>query len=1463
MASQSLPTDAILRASVTNVPSQQLALVHRDEGFTQIPPDPQDKIQSAGQVVLKTLGPFVDAGGRQVAIDILTLSTFIPVTRTGQTFPFLYVSSAHKVPFTGIPHLVQYELDAGSVWVSAPVLCPNAPPSTLVGLQISSGRLTWSGIPVFLPGPSPTSITVPAAASISVSLVLVPQSSSPGASPPAAEFSVQTPQNVTFEFTPTIASLATSDNAKLTVLGTSLTLSQITAPATYDSNLGMLCLAFKADKAQVTVTQSSAQLVTITGSANITTAFWALPLAPAPSSATDTTLPPASGAGGLSLDVQPGLAILASIYNTSINCGACTLLGENSTFVMSGQNAIGGRAAVTIPLWSSSEVVFRPRGPFAFRYVNQYNGYESWTTVLPCVAKLDKPRTINNDRLLATSVNASLIFIRNGSTITCTINAPDNPNDGLPRAFAIKNLLLRIRNGRFVIRGTYTAATGVTDGVLGLQMTVVTGLPFLPDPYTTNYFPSTGDLGLASAALDVVIKWQSSNFVSLDMSLVQPPISTTTSQTSTQAVIIRRVIPTLLDLSTNVSQFGVSFVLDAPEQTPLVQDLYLQIPASSMAVTALPVVQWEPVITDPNPDNFETPLTFLNSGSTTLFTSNSITLTPIAPRQAIDALLSDYHANPPSAVTARFTLPFGLTANANLTRSLNFLVIPPSLNNIQPTFSGSNLQPGDQLSIGASSLRLFNPNFASLSIPGTIQSAKNALYNGLTTTDTVLGVLQDTFTSNFTQNPLIPVTRVDLSGFGESMFSDWRDPTSLPPDISKVALDVLVGRTSREIVQAFSILYPYGVAVVRTITIERENSAAVVRHDSGWQACSDGLYNFPVPAGTTAVVTHPGVVKGVVNVTNIRDLTQEQMYTIPVGAESIELMPVQFDCFANIENVVLGGTSNGVLALNQVGYVQITKATGASSLTGSQYAQLLQDNGPLGGLVDCVIDIGNSGLNMRILRIGAGASRTDSSSADYEISMAAFGAPTFPKGGGQWSFVVERGTIAPQSVDPQKGVPLIQQNAASSTSPALPYRFADPADLLATAPASTYSLLQSTMSYCLLFPQPKIEAIAPSQISSLLPIYLADPFALSTSTGPFPQTSFCILINDTNWKLNIATDGNLQLQLSTPTYTAAALGRVLHNNPNIRSIAYTNDENGNPSIITLAIDTASTPSWTCNITNMSLAIETDTFSEISRVVGVIDSSSIQTAKFDTPRLVFGPKLSIVAALVSFLEYFAPTPPLDVGFGSVNASLVFNLQKFLSQPTVSVNPVGKWFENFVIDLDFKIAFVSTEANVEYEISTDLTFKIPLLGPTAPASPMIVFIASADLQFTDSGDNFALTIGAGYGYELKFSDTIQAYAYAAMTFTLIVGNSVLGFGLTLLVKADIDFSVVEATVTAEVRAEMLHITCDPHSPTDKSVWAVGQFTLAVEITIFAVLDINFDYQTECTKNTDNGPCPLVDI
>jgi hypothetical protein len=183
----------------------------------------------------------------------------------------------------------------------------------------------------------------------------------------------------------------------------------------------------------------------------------------------------------------------------------------------------------------------------------------------------------------------------------------------------------------------------------------------------------------------------------------------------------------------------------------------------------------------------------------------------------------------------------------------------------------------------------------------------------------------------------------------------------------------------------------------------------------------------------------------------------------------------------------------------------------------------------------------------------------------------------------------------------------------------------------------------------------------------------------------------------------------------------------------------------------LTIQLVSTPSWSCSITNLNLVIEIDTFIEMSPIVGLTDSSSIQVAKFDDPSLIFGPKLWVVAALVSFLEYFASTPPLDVGFGSVNASLVFNLQKFLSMAVANVTPVGKWFAQYVIDPSFKIAFVSTEANVDYEIRTDLSFTITMI-PEGP-SPVIIFLVNTEFEFSDLGDTFALTISAGYGYQLE--------------------------------------------------------------------------------------------------------------
>ena len=183
---------------------------------------------------------------------------------------------------------------------------------------------------------------------------------------------------------------------------------------------------------------------------------------------------------------------------------------------------------------------------------------------------------------------------------------------------------------------------------------------------------------------------------------------------------------------------------------------------------------------------------------------------------------------------------------------------------------------------------------------------------------------------------------------------------------------------------------------------------------------------------------------------------------------------MRFDCALTMESVVLGAGSSGLPALNELGYVQLTDPPNNGQLAPAQYAELLAAVGPLGGLVDCTIDIGGTGQRMRVTHVGTAAS---SAGADPQFVMAAFGSPILP-GGGQWSFLsLSKGSPAPQAIDPDTGVPLVRHGPATAPpAPTSPYLFADPADLLHHAtPGADYGLVHATGTQSLLFPRPKLE----------------------------------------------------------------------------------------------------------------------------------------------------------------------------------------------------------------------------------------------------------------------------------------------------------------------------------------------------------------------------------------------------
>ena len=1440
---------------------------------TPISPDPRvGAAPGAGQAPASILGPFQDSLGRPILIDVFNVPTRIGIQRAGSTQPFLFVELP---PPSGSGSSLT--LGAGSVWISADALASGVPANSYVGLRIKGGTVGF-GTTVPL---GTTPIVVPANATISLALTLdpatAPSGSGPGADARAAVVTV--PAQVTLTFAAT-TSLTAAGNATLTAFGTTIALKSQAQPAHYDPVFGRVDFPFTPSPANFTVAQSHSTLATFAGQAAIFGAAWSLPI----SLGNPASLGVAAGAGGLALGLVPGLAVHWSGHNAPAACGPCVLLSEPGLLAVGGFTARAPGAAQSIDLQHNSSLRLSTTAPFAFRYTSAATGSESWAFLPQLVAVFDEPRTVNDDRVRL--AGPALIVLLQTSTSTLLFVeavAPQSAQSSI-ESYCLKNLLLKASDPLVLFALVNIAGAGAGRVAVALQFNLRFTLPILPDPYATNllFDPrraiDTGVIGV----MTVVEGWSPGKLPTLDLllparalnSVVVAPGTTGSVASSLRAaaaedpdaVMLAHLQaqfdtaaggsisgPALLDLSTNVAQFGVLFGTvptagtTAPAVAPSVADLYLQAPGTDVRVVTLPAVQWEPVLTPNQTTPFPSPLSYANSGQPVELGANSITLVPVAPRPAIDALLAAYNTAH-AEVAARFTLPFGIAAVATLQHS-QFPIIPsPGLSEVQPSFSSSNLKGGDQISLRAARPLFLPSSGASPSLAGSAVQLHNARASGVPTTTTVLTPIDDTFNSNFgpaAASPRVPVTRIDFSGFGESLFSDWRNPVDAAAIISKARFDVFVGRTSREVVQAYSVLYPYAVRVVRTITIERQNGAAIVRHDSGWQPVSDGHYSYPKPD----LITHPGVVRAAVAVTNIRDTGQR--HTTPDGSE---LMEVRFDCALTIENAVLGAGPNGVPVLDQLGYVQLTDPPNHGQLAPDQYAELLSAVGPLGGLIDCTVDIGGTGQRMRLVHVGVAASP---GMGGPEFVMAAWGSPVLP-GGGQWSFLRQGASDqAPVAVDPQQGVPVVRAGPATAAPPPTsPYRFADPADLLhPDSPAADYALLHATGTQRLLFPRPKLEATGAHAFTSTRIPALADPFALATATGPFPRLDACIPFPNPNYALAIGAGGNLALQPSPFIYTTPVLKRVLRESSTARSIAYTADENNTPSVVTLAIDTASASPWSVNITNLSLANESGTLGEVTRVVGTVQASPTSATQLADSRFVFGPPLKPVAALVSFLEQFGSMPPPAVNMTNdwqLLAGVTFDFTKYLSL----LGPAVKSFvEQFIVDLDVKLQSKTKATTSTFVMQFELTVKIPT------PFPPIVAIGLAKVQF-EMGDDFnAWTFQLGVGIGVSFSvGPFQAIAYYAQSQFLITGDTVFGLGASSLVKATVDLVVVEASVSIEAKIALLKVTCNV---SDSTIWGAAQVTIAIEISIFFVIDIEFDVQAEWTNNFDGGPCPLPDV
>lgn len=951
----------------------------------------------------------------------------------------------------------------------------------------------------------------------------------------------------------------------------------------------------------------------------------------------------------------------------------------------------------------------------------------------------------------------------------------------------------------------------------------------------------------------------------------------------------------LLDVSTNADWLGVGLGLARqqppthvpPPTSPAQQSLQIQSVSlvthgQNVRVFTVPQFQWEPVVTEPTPDSFPSPMASAGDGGPTLIGANSVTLVPIAPTPVLEQIITEYNQEPRGTPTAMlFTLPFGMKAAANLQRPTSPSGAGAHLTLNRPRSIDANpLIGGLQITVRAISPDS-GPDVESPTLPGATVQTRNGI-NPVTLTPFGMSVLSgpvpgadvETIFNNEMMpgggNQRVPVTRIDFCGYGASMFSNWYNPNAAVAQTSQVRFDVMLGRTAYEVVQVKSILFPWAVPVVRTITIQRRKEGIVFRRDSGWVAVAPGLYDYPepdeavvsVPAGWgNPVATHPGVVRGAYDVRRIRETGR--VYTKTVVGTDVVLAEVRFDADFEIQRVVSGQGSNGrVPSRGQVGFIQI--APFGLPLYDVAFAQLLADEGPLGGPVDCVIDVGGSGQTMRIARVDVGAAPSVSG---HEFAAAARGALDLPNDG-EWSMLRHDFSVnEPQAVDRDSGTPLLREGKVGAT-PSQRYRFADPADLLRESnPVAEYALMQSSSAHRVLFPRPRIRE-GGSEITSTQRAVLADAYALLSGVGLFPERNKCFE-STAPYTLRLRADGRYKLDPPTAGFVVpSGLARRELSNTAAFKI-FTNYPTG--SQITFTLDPDAPVPWSMREQNIGVGMDLGPFEALMTVNGEFYIEDGSPAQLRSPELVYGAALGPVNALIKLLTKVAELLGAETPFGVSMTNPEFKMKAAVE---INIGLLAKIvFGASAVDADGYFELFPQGPKVKGGIGAGFSNdpgSLPEAVGLPPGTPEEEAIAEAwhGYFYVTLGMEVPIVLpifgGGEAEVELRGNELTGYAVEIKMQWGVSLGAKVVGvlsvsgrfyfgvileagedfFGIGILIGVSGSASVLEGLFAITVRFEIIGLI----EATGGTTEAVGQALVATEITVCWFITISFEVEVE---------------
>ena len=989
----------------------------------------------------------------------------------------------------------------------------------------------------------------------------------------------------------------------------------------------------------------------------------------------------------------------------------------------------------------------------------------------------------------------------------------------------------------------------------------------------------------------------------------------------------------LLDVSSNADQMGVSLgnvvqverdplgdaklrtVAAAPAGVPIGNDFPLQIlnmdvvaSAQNLRAITLPQVSWEPILNIPLAFAFDpldtittTPglVVYDNDGIPTRIASESPYQVPIAPLPVTRHFLKEFNdKHVPRQMYSAFTLPFALVAQANFTRTAKG---PPEAGSRihfhRPHFA--QLRGGLQIKAQAPAPASPRKRASFSGWTGQIETNLKWGLFGLPLTGSTLGnTVKKIFNQEFTPSgnkPKVPLEQMEVSGYGASIFSNWLDQDAAIAEVSQATFEVLVGRTAHEVVQVRSILYPFGVHVVRTITLMRSSNGYVFRSDSGWKAESDGFYDFsyninldpdpPIPVPNPYVV-HTQPVKGVSNVREIKDNPDAGMFTssfklndpdLPsqvtgltlaqlkqlfstVASKSdtmkVEMQAVVFDADVHLDSVTSGGAKDPVRgdfvvqSRKMLGYVQISPSS--ILVPEHVFAELLNfQNGSLGGPVNCIIDIANSKQTMRIGRVDVNPAK-DASGRNI-FASAARGSLMLPQDG-SWSVVKQQadtGDVKP--VEEGQSVPLIKANGNTN------FKIANPADVVvSTASKVNFGVLQSTGTQKLLFNIPQFSPGQPKLKSD--ETYFADAYKLLNAKSVFPNIANALQLTNAEKEVAILGEGLMQMPNRDINFPNSLPDHDFINEPNIiRVYAQYKNTAGAAGKLTLGIDStaALADRWKAALSGIRVIVDLGPFKELMWVDGNFNASSGLDPKYDVPNLQFGPILDPVVQILKILATLTGDDfdnGMDVGMSNspdnweykFHCSQDIPVIRFPSPEELTLDPTPP----LKLEAGLKVGFYFNEV---LSIPTDLKQLVPACGAFVDFHgglhvmcfslqvASVYAVGQVDLGIAaDTKAGKSLHMKFGFGVELVVGLPVVANVSVLymVEVNVDIGETTLDVGAMMMFRGSAEICGGLVAICIQIEAGgSIH-----QDSGTKETDCIAQVTFSIDVTLLWVIDIH---------------------